>query len=251
MKRPATAALTFSLGSGALLVAMLVLPLLDIGEFYPPAQITAYLLAIVPAGLIVHGFPDLTGGLPTSRLLVLGLIAAALGVLATLPNRPEALAEYAGPFRLIGLFVADELRVLAAAALGLSLARYVTTPGVAFLIAVLAAISDLFSVLAGPTKLLLREESPALDFLVLIFPTFGHPLGFGLGLSDFIFIALFSYMSLLLDLHYIATIVACCTAAFLAMATGLLIHVPTPALPFISLAFLLANAIGIYTYFKR
>jgi hypothetical protein len=52
---------------------------------------------------------------------------------------------------------------------------------VAFLVAAVAAAAaaGLISVLACPTRALLEESSWAPDFLLLIFPTFGQPLGFG------------------------------------------------------------------------
>jgi hypothetical protein len=43
-----------------------------------------------------------------------------------------------------------------------------------------AALSDLLSVFAGPTKMLVEEDSPVLDLLFVV-PTFGSALGFGLG----------------------------------------------------------------------
>ena len=159
------------------------------------AYITSYAIALLPIALILYGFRDLASDLSTPRLLIFGFVAAIVGLSTVLPSRPDALAEDPGLARLLSLFLANLFRLLAAASLGLVLARYVISPGVALLIAGIAAASDLFSVFAGPTRILLREDSPALDFLLLVFPTFGHPLGFGLGLSDFVFLALFTYLS--------------------------------------------------------
>jgi hypothetical protein len=69
------------------------------------------------------------------------------------------------------------------------------------LIVAVATASDLFSVLAGPTRTLVEEDSPALDLLLLVFPIFGSALGFGLGVSDFIFLALFAAASRFLNLR--------------------------------------------------
>ena len=90
------------------------------------------------------------------------------------------------------LFLANALKIGAAASLGVALARRVTSPAVAALVAVLAAAADLLSALAGPTKALTEsiergEPSPVidlLDLLLLLFPTFGNPIGFALGVSD-------------------------------------------------------------------
>jgi hypothetical protein len=114
--------------------------------------------------------------------------------------------------------------------------------GAVLLVVFVAIGADIYSVFAGPTEALVRTESPLLDFLVLVFPTFGSPLGFGLGLSDFIFLALFAAAARTLDLRYTATLLAVCTAAFLAVTAGLPLARPLPALPFIAMAFVIVNA---------
>ena len=88
----------------------------------------------------------------------------------------------------------------------------------------------------------MQENSPLLDGLLLVFPTFGSALGFGLGLSDFIFLALFAAASLFLNLRYLPTLLGVCFAAFLAVTAGLMLERPLPALPFIAIAFVLVNA---------
>jgi hypothetical protein len=123
--------------------------------------------------------------------------------------------------------------------------------GTVLLVVVAAIAADLFSVFAGPTEALVRTESPLLDLLLLVFPTFGSPLGFGLGLSDFIFMTLFAAAGRFLDLRYAATLLGVCLAAFLAVTTGLLLARPLPALPFIASAFVLANADLIVAFLAR
>jgi hypothetical protein len=105
-----------------------------------------------------------------------------------------------------------------------------------------AVVSDLLSIFAGPTRTLVEEDSPVLDVLVLVFPTFGSVLGFGLGMSDFVFLALFAAASRFLNLRYVATLICLCSAAFLAVTAGLLLGRPLPTLPFVASAFLLPNA---------
>src|SRR5918999_5196952 len=97
-------------------------------------------------------------------------------------------------------------RIVAAASVGISLARYVGSVGVILLIVAVATDSDLFSVFAGPTRTLVEEDSPALDVLLLVFPTFGSALGFALGVSDIVFLALFVAVSCFLELRYVATL---------------------------------------------
>ena len=63
-----------------------------------------------------------------------------------------------------------------------------------------------------------------------------------MGLSDFIFLALFAAASRFLNLRYAATLLGVCFAAFLAVTAGLLLERPLPALPFIAIAFVGVNA---------
>lgn len=242
---------SFAVGAAALGLCMTLLPFVGSGQSSYVAQVSAYALILIPLTLVLYGLPTLVGDLATPRLLALGAAVAVVGVLATLPGRPETLAEGPRLLPLVALFVANLLRVATAAIVGLALARYVSSPGVALLIAGVATASDLFSVFAGPTKALVQGDSPALDFLLLVFPTFGQPLGFGLGVSDFIFLALFAAMARLLDLRPKLTLASGCAATVLAMTAGLLLERPLPALPFISLSFVLANADLLYRALAR
>lgn len=238
------------LGLAGLLVSTLLLPLG--GEASSMAYyIASYALAILLIAMILYGFPDFVSGLSSPRLLAFGAASAIVGLLAVLPSRPDTLAGDAGTLELLMLFLANVFRLLAAASLGLTLARYVVSPGAALLIAGVAVASDLFSVFAGPTRALLREDPAILDFLLLIFPTVGQPLGFGLGLSDFIFLALFVYMCRPLNLRYRSTLASCCASILLVMTAGLFLGLPLPALPFMSLAFVLTNAGLLYSSFRK
>ncbi len=236
--------LSYSLAGAATLTALiLLLPLVDTAAEPPPAvRIAAYALVLVPVALLLHGFLVASRNYATSRLLIVGAVSAAVGLLSALVARPEYLADGPGLGVLLALSLANLARILAAACVGISLARYVTSVGTVLIVVVAAVASDLFSVFAGPTEALVRENSPLLDFLLLVFPTFGSPLGFGLGLSDFIFLALFAAAARFLDLRYAATLMGVCCAAFLAVTAGLLLERPLPALPFIAVAFVLVNA---------
>ena len=244
MRQPISRGLSYALlGAATLGVLTLLLPLLGTTADHAPAvRILAYALVFGPVALLLHGFIVAARGFATSSLLIFGAASAAIGLLSALAARPEHLADGPGLLVLLALCVADLARILAAACVGVSLARYITSVGTVLIVIVAAIAADIFSVFAGPTEALVRTESPLLDFLLLIFPTFGSPLGFALGLSDFIFLALFAAVSRHLDLRYAATLLAVCTAAFLAVTVGLLLARPLPALPFIALAFALANA---------
>jgi hypothetical protein len=231
------------LGAATLVALIFLLPLVDaMPESFLAARITAYALVLVPISLLLHGFFVAAGSYATARLLALGAVSAALGLSSAFLARPEDLVDGSGVLVLLALCVADLTRILAAACLGIALARYITSVGVVLIIVFAAVASDLFSVFAGPTRVLVQEDSPVLDGLLLVFPTFGSVLGFGLGLSDFIFLALFAAASRFLDLRYAATLLGVCFAAFLAVTAGLLLQRPLPALPFIAIAFVIVNA---------
>jgi hypothetical protein len=236
--------LTYSLVGAATLVALIfLLPLVDtMPESILAARIIAYALVLVPIALLLHGFFVAAGGYTTSRLLALGAASAALGLSLAFLASPEDLESGSGVLVLLALCVANLSRILAAACLGIALARYITSVGVVLIIVLAAIVSDLFSVFVGPTRVLVQEDSPILDGLLLVFPTFGSALGFGLGVSDFIFLALFAAAGRFLNLRYAATLLGVCFAAFLAVTAGLLLQRPLPALPFIALAFVLVNA---------
>ena len=228
------------LALAAFALAMLLLPLLG-GGYSPLAQVSAYVLTLACAGLFLYGLIAIWEDLPTPVLLALGAAAAVLSVPAAYISRPEVLAEGAGALALLVLLLANVFRLVAAGALACALARHVTSPGVALLIVVVATVSDLFSVFAGPTRALVREDSPALDFLLLIFPAFGQPAGFALGISDFIFIVLFAATARYLGLRYPLTLAAGLAATLLAMVCGLVLQRPLPALPFVALSFVAVN----------
>jgi hypothetical protein len=239
------------IGAAALVALTFLLPLADTLEFSRTARIAAYALVLIPVVPMIHGFLLAVVGTATSRLLVLGAVAAAFGILLALLARPENLEDGSGALASLALSLANLCRILAAASVGVALARYVGSAGVALLIAAVATASDLFSVFAGPTRALVDEGSAVLDLLLLVFPTFGSILGFGLGVSDFVFVALFAAASHFLNLRYPATLLCICFATFLAVTTGLLLERPLPALPFIALAFVLVNGDLILAFLTR
>jgi hypothetical protein len=230
------------MGAAGLVALIFVLPLADISE--PPhiVWITAYALALTPVVLLLHGSLIAARRYATSRLLVLGAAAAFFGVLFALLARPENLENGSGVLLSLALSLANLFRILAAASVGVSLARHVGSVGVILLIVFVATASDIFSVFVGPTRTLVEEDSPVLDLLLLVFPTFDSALGFALGASDFVFLALFTAASSFLNLRYRATLLCTCFATFFAVVFGLLLERPLPALPFIAIAFVLVNA---------
>lgn len=244
--RAAPGAVSVTLGAVSLGLLTLLLPYLGEGTFSFTGQLAAYAAFILAAGAILFGFPSLVETVDTPRLLAFCAALAAPGAVAAFFSRADVLTGTPGGVTLFILFCANVLRILAAGAVAVSLARYVSSAGVALLIAGVVVVSDLFSVLAGPTRALLARDSAALDLLLLVFPTFGRPLGFALGISDFIFLAFFIAVSRLLHLRLQLTFVSSCLAVLIAMTVGLLLERPVPVLPFIALSFVLSNGDLIY-----
>lgn len=231
-----------ALGAAGLAAVMGLLPALGDGVSLAGLAL-AYVLVLIPTAALLSGLLTLAAGVSTPRVLLIGAVAGLIGVAsAYIGGRPEAFADGPAPLPLAFLFLADAFRICAACFLALALARYINSLGAAFLVAAVATAADLFSVLAGPTRALVQEDSPALDFLLVIFPTFGQPLGFALGVADFVFLALFAAAARYLALRPRITLASGCMAVFLAMLLGLLTGTYLPALPFISLSFILANA---------
>jgi hypothetical protein len=227
-------------GATGLAALILLLPLAGTAEPQRIARVAAYALVLACVVSLLHGFLLATRSYATPRVLALG--AAGSGFLFAALARPENLEEGSGFLASFALFLADLCRILAAASVGVSLARHVSSAGVILLVAAVATASDLFSVFAGPTRTLVEEDSPILDLLLLVFPTFGSAPGFGLGASDFVFLALFAAASRFLNLRYPATLLCVCSATLLVMITGLLLERPLPAIPFVAGAFVLVNA---------
>ena len=187
-----------------LAILILLLPLTGAPEPQRIARVAAYALVLACVVSLLHGFLIATRSYATPRVLALGAAAAGSGFLFAALARPENLEEGLGFLASFALFLADLCRILAAASVGVSLARHVSSAGVILLIAAVATASDLFSVFAGPTRTLVAEDSPVLDLLLLVFPTFGSAPGFGLGASDFVFLTLFAAASRFLNLRYTA-----------------------------------------------
>ena len=246
---------------GAASLAALIVLLPTLGETDSLIEfVSAYVLVLSFTGTLLYGLLGLAADLAIGRLLVLAAATAVAGMAATyLGGSPETLIEGPAVMPLTLLLFADAFKLGAAVCVGLALAQRITSPGVALLIAGLATAADLYSFLAGPTESLVEagpEGAPTLlgyllSYLLVWFPTFGFPLGFALGVSDFIFLALFAATAGYLGLrHPLPTLVSGCVATLVTMLAGLLLQTALPALPFIALSFVIANAAPLYRSFS-
>jgi hypothetical protein len=236
------APLLAAIGAAGLGVVTAVLPVIGDQHVSLPEHVLSFILVFLPVGLLIHGLLLFGGSFAVWNLLLCGMIAGALGVAtAYFGGRPEELTAGTATLPLMFLFLADAFRIAAATYAGLVLARPFTSAGMALLAAGFVAVVDLFSVFAGPTRTLVENKSPSLDYFLLWFPTFGHPLGFSLGVSDFVLLAAFTAMACQLGLRPLASLALACAATVLALAAALILARPLPALPFIALSFILAN----------
>lgn len=160
-----------------------------------------------------------------------GLAAAVAAVLIVVgyPGTPATLAK-----------------LCAATLLGLALGSLLQTPVEAVGIAILVAAVDIYSVAAGPTKVIVEEHEEVLNAFTLAF----HPIGSDgvaqIGASDFVFFALFLAAASRFQLSPTATWVGMTASLGLTLLLSYELDRALPALPLLSLGFLLANALPLW-----
>jgi hypothetical protein len=189
------------------------------------------------AGLALISFPLAT------------LVIAALAPFAA--SRPGALAAAAGAGAAVaGLLIAAGLpgtpatlaKLVAAACAGFALTILLRTPIELAGIAVLVAAVDSLSVAAGPTHVIVEHHADVLDTFTLAFHPLGTPGSAQIGVSDFVFFALFAAAAARMGLRRRATWAAM-TASFGATAAiSYAADATLPALPLLSLGLILPNA---------
>jgi hypothetical protein len=134
-------------------------------------------------------------------------------------------------------------KVAAAVAAGRLLGRQMAEGWWLALVAVVALLADIWSVFAGPTRVIVEKAPGVLEYLLIYFPSLGNSSGgLGLGMSDLFFVGLFLTGSLITGLRTRATFWAMAAAFVATVALALLTGRPLPALPFLSLAVLAVNA---------
>ena len=119
------------------------------------------------------------------------------------------------------------------------------------LIAVLIVPVDIFSVARGPTKEIVENQPQVFNALSISFPLPGEHSSAQLGLPDVLFFSLFlgaaDRFGLRIGLTWV--LMALSFGATLALAVGFDIS-GLPALPLLSVAFVLANADHLWRYYK-
>jgi len=174
-----------------------------------------------------------------SWTLVKGVLSpAALGALIVVGIVSAVLLSRLGWFA-----AAVPFKVVLAASIGVLLGRQVAEAWWLVVVAGVALVADVWSVFAGPTKVVVEKAPVVLDYLLIHFPVLGVAgSGMGLGMSDVIFLSLFAAGSAGAGLRPVAGFLAM-AASFLVTVTVALVWKPAlPALPFLAVAFLAVNS---------
>ncbi|MHB1344533.1 MAG: hypothetical protein ACYCX3_09270 [Thermoleophilia bacterium] len=217
-------------------------------------RIVGWAVAIPVLFVILPGIPG-PGPIKVDAFLGVGLGLLPVLLLAWTIARGHVSARVAGVLTGAGLagavglsalgwlVLAVPFKVVFAAGMGRLLGRQVGQPLWLALVAAVALIADIWSVFAGPTRAVVEQAPGFLDYLLVHFPVLGHSgSGMGLGMSDVIFLALFAAGSARAGLRPVAGFAAMACSLPVTVAVALVWKSALPALPFLSIAFLLANA---------
>jgi hypothetical protein len=185
----------------------------------------------------------------------LGLISIPLATLVPRAMQPLAtlvvplLAAFAAAVTTTALLIwagysgtpATLAKLCAASVLGLALGSLLQSTAEIVGIALLIAAVDIYSVAAGPTKVIVEHHADVLNAFTLAF----HPLGSQgvaqIGSSDLVFFAVFLAAAKRFELHRDASWLAMTASFGGTLLFSYLFDRALPALPLLSLSFLLVN----------
>jgi hypothetical protein len=132
-------------------------------------------------------------------------------------------------------------KLCAASLLGLALGSLLQSAGEIVGVALLIAAVDIYSVAAGPTRVIVEHHVDVLNDFTLAF----HPIGSTgvaqIGASDFVFLAVFLSAAYRFDLRGEASWLAMTASFGGTLLLSYLFDRALPALPLLSLSFLLVN----------
>ncbi len=165
-------------------------------------------------------------GYRTRTLLVCGLFGAA------------AAAVF---FRLVIPCLAVPALVLAGSVTGIGLGRQFRRPWWLSLAAVGALVADLWSVFAGPTRLVIDEAPAVLGYLLVQTPALGGGGGVGIGVTDVLFLSLFLEGARVCNLRMGWSLTGMCAGLVATIGLVIVTGVALPALPLLATGFLAAN----------
>lgn len=210
-------------------------------------------------GLLAAGAIAETGDARIYLSYSLGLIVACAAVSALVPLirlhhwlllASGALALAAAVAIATGFAPAETLAKLAFAAVtGLWISLMLPSVTQVLVIAALIIIVDIYSVFWGPTKIMVESGGPVIGYLTISLPALAAPWPQQIGISDFIFFAIFTGCALSFRLRRTATALAMTLSFVATMVISSSLETGMPALPLLSMAFLVVNADLLYRRF--
>ena len=226
------------------------------------ALIFAVIIAAMGAvlvGLLAAGAVDPDSDTRLMVSFALGLVAAcgvssSLAFLAGLRHRLLLLTLSsgliaAGAFTLGWAPLETAAKILFGTTAGLWLAMMLTSISQVLLISGLIIFVDFWSVFLGPTKKMVESGGPWIDYFTISLPVFGASAVSRLGVSDIIFFSLFVGCTLIWRLRRVATALGLSLSFVATMVVGVSLEIGVPALPLLSIAFLLVNGDLLYRRF--
>lgn len=237
-------------------------PYLDRRAEVRTAIVYAIILALAAAalvGLVAGGVLDPASDPRIILSFALGLIAtcalaSSMTFLIALGHRlliiSLSAALVATGSILLGLTPLEGLgKIIFAATAGLWIALMLTSISQVLLISALVILVDFYSVFFGPTKKMVESGGPWIGYLTINLPVFGADAVSRLGISDIIFFALFLGCTLIFRLRRLLSALAMTTSFVATMVVGVSLDLGVPALPLLSVFFMLANADLLYLRF--
>jgi hypothetical protein len=200
-----------------------------------------HLLSDPGTGVAIAGLALIS--IPLATLVPLALLADAdRGLWLLAAAVPAVIATALLIWAGYGGTAATLTKLLAASLIGLALGSLLQSPLEIVGIAVLIAAVDAYSVARGPTKVIVEHHQEVLNDFTLAF----HPLGSEgvaqIGASDFIFFAVFLAAAARFGLRTRVTWAAMTASFGLTLLLSYWLDRALPALPLLSLAFLVVNA---------
>jgi hypothetical protein len=219
-----------------------------------PAALLAASVAALIYFLVAGDLPDAGSG--DTAVLVAGLVGVGM-VAAVVLSLTRAGDEL---FPIVLLFVGSAILVagldaakagssattfeaLAAGSAGVLLGRALAAPAVALAIPVFVAIVDAWSVANGPTSRLSHGDPRGAAELTFDLPSWGGVPGASsrLGLTDAIFLAMFSVWAQRFGLRTRATAIGMVAGLLLAVVLSVTLDRAVPALPLMAVGYWLPN----------
>ncbi len=233
------------------------------------AALLAAMYALLAGAPLVRGVPPVVGSVAVTVLLAAGVLSIAalgarlrLGPVSELPGMLLALSlwwvigglsEREGAVRLLARPGADVVFVLACVFAGRLLSRILRERNIMLPIAIVLALTDIFTVFVGPVAVALTKAPGLVEQLSMKLPAVGSAAGpegaaglthfATLGLGDIIFAVVLLAGAARFDLNFRGTVwwMLGLVAAGLGLFVAMPAVPPMPVLPLMAIAFLIAN----------